>query len=451
MVNGRIFAAAVLLAIVTVGKALVMGHESGISRSFTRSEESFGNPLMGYAPGAGREEVDEDISLLYVDVTWRELEPEEGEYAWEQIEEENQFSRWRQEGKHMVFRFVCDIPRDEEHMDIPDWLYEKMGGQGSWYDMEYGRGFSPDYNSQVMVDAHKRAVNAMGERWGQDGFISFVELGSLGHWGEWHVNYSAGIKRLPMENVREQYVAPWIESFPQANILMRRPFSHAARYGLGVYNDMAGEPDSTGEWLGWIENGGSYSQTKEESAVVPMKECWKTAPVGGEFTSSVSMETMLETNLSQTVELIRKSHTTFLGPKIAKRDYEEGYRKVLDVMGYRLWLSRCRLQKRAEGTALTMTWENSGSAPFYENWPVRVYVEENGGILETADVEMKLPELMPGQQTESAVTLKTADVKKVKNGEQRILVGIIDPMTGRDAVRLAMDGRQEDGRVVLFE
>ena len=25
----------------------------------------------------------------------------------------------------MVFRFVCDLPGDEPHRDIPDWLYEK--------------------------------------------------------------------------------------------------------------------------------------------------------------------------------------------------------------------------------------------------------------------------------------------------------------------------------------
>ena len=38
-----------------------------------------------------------------------------------------------------------------------------------------------------------------------------------------------------------------------------------------------------------------------------MHDFWKKAPVGGEFTSSLSMEEMLDTSLSQTVELIKKS------------------------------------------------------------------------------------------------------------------------------------------------
>ena len=55
----------------------------------------FGNPLMGYAPSAWYENVSEDISLLYMDITWAELEPEEGVYAWDSIEEENQINRWK--------------------------------------------------------------------------------------------------------------------------------------------------------------------------------------------------------------------------------------------------------------------------------------------------------------------------------------------------------------------
>ena len=77
-------------------------------KQFQKSREIFGNPLMGYAPSAWYEKVSEDISLLYMDITWAELEPEEGIYAWDSIEEENQINRWKKEGKHLILRFVCD-------------------------------------------------------------------------------------------------------------------------------------------------------------------------------------------------------------------------------------------------------------------------------------------------------------------------------------------------------
>lgn len=90
------------------------------------------------------------------------------------------------------------------------------------------QGFAPDCNNEEMIRYHAKAVGALGEHLGKDGLISYIELGSLGHWGEWHVNYSAGIQRLPNEAVRKQYVVPWTGAFPDAMLLMR-DHSHMLR------------------------------------------------------------------------------------------------------------------------------------------------------------------------------------------------------------------------------
>ena len=368
-------------------------------KQYKESQAAFGNPLMGYAPSAWYNEVSEDISLLYMDITWAELEPEEGVYNWASIDEENQISRWRKEGKHLVFRFVCDIPGEEAHMDIPEWLYEKSGKAGKWYDGEYGKGFAPDYNNPTIISCHEQAVKALGEHFGQDGLISYVELGSLGHWGEWHVNYSEGIQRIPREAVRDKYILPWTEAFPDARILMRRPFASAEKYGFGLYNDMTGQLEATQSWFDWINNGGKYDQTGEKNVIVPMKDFWKTAPSGGEFTSSLSMEEMLDTNLSGTVEMIREAHTTFLGPKIPDENYVDGYKEVLKNMGYRLWVSMAELKNTAKGSRLKLTWENSGVAPMYKEWPVYVYIEdESGKLVEKSRISIKISSLLPGEK-----------------------------------------------------
>lgn len=216
---------------------------------------------MGYAPAATEETVTDDVTLLYVDITWRELELQEGVYNWDDIESENQFDRQRSEGKHLVLRFILDYPSNEKHKDIPDWLYNRLDDAGDWYDSDYGKGFSPNYESKVLIAAYEKAVQAMGERWGDDEFISFIELGGLGHWGEWHVDSTAGIRQLPDESVREEYVTPWLSAFPNANLLMRRPFTVASENGLGLYNDMAGNQKATQDWLEWIASGGVYSET----------------------------------------------------------------------------------------------------------------------------------------------------------------------------------------------
>lgn len=420
-------------------------------KQYKESQAAFGNPLMGYAPSAWYNEVSEDISLLYMDITWAELEPEEGVYNWASIDEENQISRWRKEGKHLVFRFVCDIPGEEAHMDIPEWLYEKSGKAGKWYDGEYGKGFAPDYNNPTIISCHEQAVKALGEHFGQDGLISYVELGSLGHWGEWHVNYSEGIQRIPREAVRDKYILPWTEAFPDARILMRRPFASAEKYGFGLYNDMTGQPEATQSWFDWINNGGEYDQTGEKNVIVPMKDFWKTAPSGGEFTSSLSMEEMLDTNLSGTVEMIREAHTTFLGPKIPDENYVDGYKEVLKNMGYRLWISMAELKNTAKGSRLKLTWENSGVAPMYKEWPVYVYIEdESGKLVEKSRISIKISSLLPGEKATTLTALETERLNSLLEKGYRLSVGIEDPMTEFPCVRFAMEALYQEGKNYLW-
>lgn len=419
-----------------------------VQKSFTYTQEAFGNPLMGYAPSAWYKEVASDVTLLYVDITWRELEPEEGVFAWDAIEEENQFDRWRAEGKHIVLRFVCDIPGDESHMDIPDWLYEKTGGAGDFYDISYGRGFSPDYSNPEFIACHQRAVAALGQRYGQDTFVSYIELGSLGHWGEWHVKREENLIGMPEQEIRAQYVQHWVEAFPLAKFLMRRPFAEGAQYGLGLYNDMAGHPDSTAEWLDWIYQGGEYSQTGEVDALVPMENAWQTAPIGGEFTSSLPMEQMLIEDLPQTISLLRESHTTFLGPKWPKDDYQGGYDQVLVNMGYRIWISEMELCPRLiGGTKVNLTWQNSGVAPLYWDWPVYLQLfDKEGQLLEQAPVEIALSALLPGQIVQNSVTLSQLDLEDEDIANLQLIV--LDPMTGQPALRFA-DEEGTDGGFAL--
>ena len=60
-------------------------------KQYKESQAAFGNPLMGYVPSAWYNEVSEDISLLYMDITWAELEPEEGVYNWRQLTKKIRF------------------------------------------------------------------------------------------------------------------------------------------------------------------------------------------------------------------------------------------------------------------------------------------------------------------------------------------------------------------------
>lgn len=443
--------------------------QKDVSKELPLSDKPIINPFMGYAPCADCEEEAEQASMVYVDVTFRELQPNnEHEFDFEGIEKRNFLHRWRSEGKHVVFRFVCDKPSKTEHLDIPDWLYEKIDGDGTEYDMKYGKGFAPDYNNPVFIEYHAKAIKALGEYFGKDNFFSYIELGSLGHWGEWHVNYEAGIQRLPQADVREQYIAPYLEAFPHAKLMMRRPFEAAKAYGFGLYNDMTGEPESTATWLDWIQNGGDFNQTMEKGALVPMSDAWKTAPIGGEMTSSLAMDYLIKTNIEQTAAMVAESHTTFLGPKTPLRSddrystdglYRQGTDTLLKSMGYRIGISKVEISKiHSSGiVAAELTWHNGGVAPLYFDLPVYLYVLDKAHTVQTCSlVDLKLTSLLPGKTIKTTTKIQLAREIDSSSGPlvpagTSICIGIVDPMTGRSAVALANDVSIIDGRMQLHQ
>ena len=330
------------------------------TRTYAADDSAFPNAQIGYAPMIDTAEAG-DATLRYLELTWREAEPEEGVYAWEAISEKYGFASLREQGIHLVLRFVCDVPGQETHLDIPDWLYAQTK-DGSWYDTDYGKGYSPNYANVVFRAAHHRVLYALAEFLGTDGFVSYVELGSLGHWGEWHIKSEDGLVPMPDETIRDEYAADYLAAFPTAKLLMRRPFRFAEEQNLGLYNDMTGEEKDTDEWLGWIAEGGWYGS--DPNALTPMPDFWQNAPVGGEFTSSLSMQDMLVKNLPRTLHLLEMSHMSFLGPKTAQVKYAKGYNAVLRRLGYRLRVTELKLNLCTDGVSAELTVANEGAAPF---------------------------------------------------------------------------------------
>ncbi len=352
---------------------------NGIRYYYDEGDEYVLNPYIGYAPSADSITLCEKASLVYLNIFWSELEPEEGVFNWEKIEETHNLQRWRAEGKHLVLRFVCDNPGTGEHMDIPSWLYEKTG-DGEMYDIEYGKGYCPDYNNETFIEAHGKAVKEIADHFRDDDFLAYVELGSLGHWGEWHTYYFAGLPKMPLTDVREKYVEHYVKNFDYCKLLMRRTFAELPE-GAGVFNDMAGISHDTSIWLRWIEEGGLYSETGEENGLKAVPNIWEKAPVGGEFSSSVPISTMLGKDFDQTAELLQKSHMSFLGPMVPyiKRENLEFYEsadKMARNLGYRYRVKELEIKKpfgSSEATA-TIKMTNDGVAPVYFDYTPCLYL-----------------------------------------------------------------------------
>ena len=450
---------------------------------YQSSDAQFVNPLIGYMQNAERSKPYTETSLVYIDLTWRELEPERGQFDWAAIAEANHLSRWRAEGKHAVLRFVCDLPGKEAPRDIPDWLYAATG-DGMDYDIDYGRGYCPNYANAVFREEHHRALREIGryftENWGA--FVSYVELGSLGHWGEWHVKYADGLPYLPKTEIRKEYVDAYTEAFPNARLLSRRSFQEMPA-GTGIYNDVTGNVPETERLLRELSEGADFGSAQEEDAIKPLSEIWNSAPVGGEYTSSLSMEDMLNRDFRSTLKLIEDSHPSFLGPKIpdmrvAADDDDRKLSetallnagKIQGMLGYRyrvteigisdaatedgVWTTLYKLLTGQMGTPQTyksvrVTLRNDGLAPMYFDWPVKLYLMKTGDRTQCTTYPLGGLQLtkIPENAEASAEVLIPADELDAEHTQ--LYIGIEDPETGKPSVQLAMDVPSLDGMYLL--
>ena len=423
--------------------------EYDIIKTYPFSRKVRGNPLMGYLQSSRRSSVEPEVELVYLALKWNEIQSNDANtYDWEAWENANRYNEHKAAGRHAVLRMVMDTPSSTPHTDLPQWLHDKHGTNlGAEYNTRYGQGFSPDYTYEPFYRDYLVFMNKIKERYKDDPFISYIQLGVVGHWGELHVNYGEGVKKLPLWPELKKWFDPWINGFPNAIVMMRRPFIVAKENNWGLYNDMIGNVLSTSTWLDWMVNGAKYDQTGETGVIVPYPDPWKVAPMGGEFTSSTPMDTMLITDKEITLGDLKKSHTTFVGQKYPdKTTHEDGYWAVLDTIGYKLYIPKVRLTKTASEHKIEITWTNKGIAPMYFNWPVKLYVIDFfGKVKEEITVDVKLKTILP-EETVTSVT----NLTNYTHGVDRLSLGIIDPLDNKPKVKINIEGQENNRRPNLF-
>jgi len=215
---------------------------------------------------------------------------------------------------------------------------------------------------------------------------------------------------------------------------------------------MTGHAEATEEWLGWINYGGKYSQTGEPNVIQAVPEIWNKAAVGGELTSSISMDWLLRFHLNETLNLIKRSHMTFIGPKIPEDDiYAESAGEILKNLGYRYRIEKVSARETLDGKKLKVKlhWINDGVAPLYWDWDVYLYLlDSENSIVEKSQVDIKLSELTEGK---TIVTQTLLDIANKQDNSYKLCIGIIDPNTGEPAVKFAMDADRIGNMTVLAE
>ncbi len=432
------------------------------------------NPYMGWVPNAKEYgSITQDVTLVYVPILWKDLQPKSADdFAWDTIRKTYHFSDWEKQGVKFVIRFYMDDPVSSskeiksKHMDIPAWLDKEIGHAGTEYYFNnggtYWEGFSPDYNNKKLQSYHDKVIKKLYNQLKDDSNVAFIEIGSIGHWGEYHTwphksetgvdiyNKEGNTGIFPEDAVANKYLDSYTSRFSTSMLNMRYPNSYARDKKMGLFNDMFGDVAS------WEEDWGQ----KKKLENTKMNDFWKYASSGGEFANGDSKKYLNKSNIDVCISQAKEGHVSWLGPctpaKIKKNDstYQKYVDKLLAKMGYRFRIGKVEFNNTMKADSeneIVMKWYNDGVAPFYYNWSVKIGLANSEGVVtystfDNVDIRKWLPTSDAEGKNGYEIKGKLKVPAEVADGKYTLVTCISDPSTHEPGVNLAIEGKIDSSK-----
>lgn len=396
------------------------------------------NPLKGWCPYTEAGPIYQPYSMVFQYISWRELEPTEGDYQFDKWEKswDSQLGR----NKHVIFRVFIDYP--SQRSGLPDWL-RKAGVEETSYD-DYGGGKSPDYNDKRMIEAMERLIAALGERYNTNPRVAFIQLGLLGFWGEWHTYPKPKLYATPA--TEQRVIAAYQKAFPDKKLMVRYARDYAGKQDwIGFHDDMF--PEDTDNGQDWSFLAGLRREGRTDN--------WKGAVVGGEMVPGKASQ-WLGDDYEKTVEMLNRSHFTWVGPYCPALDSQKGVaftkrsEELVRKMGYEFQvteLSHVRSITAKQPFRICLNGKNIGVAPFYYPWAVEwALLDAQGKVVAAQPTAWDIRKWLPGEFTEEAQLRFD-----VPAGQYRLALGIRDPWTNQPRIGFANDITTSSGWQILSE
>jgi hypothetical protein len=395
------------------------------------------NPLKGWCPFTDAGRITLPYSMVFFPIGWSELEPQEGQYAFEEWERR----AWDIEparGKHVVFRIYADMPNRPS--GFPQWLRDQGVRLTAYTD--YGGGQSPDYNDPRVVKALERLIAALGKRYDDHPRVAYLQLGLLGFWGEWHTYPRNELFASP--ETQKRVIDAYHKAFREKSLMARTPGDYAGKQPwLGFHDDLF--PEDTDGPEGW-----KFLPRMRESR---RTDNWKIAVIGGEMDPNQARK-WLGTQNDRTTRMIDETHFTWVGPycpaleQQLDREFSNRAAALVRKMGYQFTIREIRHPAsidKGDKLTVSLAGENQGVAPFYSRWQIELaLLDNNSKLVESLPLDWDVRKWLPGK-----FQAKAAPPVNARPGSYQLALGIRDPWTGLPAIGFANELPRHEGWTVI--
>ncbi len=389
-------------------------------------------PETGLAADA-RRDIDiapQGTSLAWVTATWRELEPEMGEYAFDALDEAIHLDAWRDRGAKLVFRLALDVAG--EGADIPDWLMRLTRGEE--YTANGVREYWPDYSDPILQERHLALLQAIEKRYGDD--IAYVEAGTLGVNGEWRS--CEGAPEMPMVDVTAIYLWQYSATFTDNVVLAPGPYREANLAEMGAFLPDLGDEEAAWNWInrykfgGWDEDIGVQLRAEKDFGLQ--------SPVGAWLSDGQNADENL-------IRILRESRASYLCVRFSQ--IKDG-KELAKNIGGRFWVRQAQWPKtvrRDYSLYVDLTVANDGVAPLLQEHSVRLaLLDTQGRVVCSESTDADASAWLPG---DTDVRVRITAPYDLPHGEYTLAIGICAGNASEPNVEFAMDCEKIGGWHVL--
>jgi hypothetical protein len=374
-------------------------------------------------------------SIAYFRVYWKFIEPEPGVYRWDMLDKALATAQAR--GQTLMLR-IAPYGTDADN-DVPAWYRALIAGQEMERNLPVEK-WRVNPENPLYLQRFGGLIRKLGGRYDGHPNLELVDVSIVGAWGE-----GAGAEKLT-EATREGLLDCYLDTFHLTPLVLQLQDPIATHYALSKW-PVGWRVDCLGDLGGfsktWSHMNDYYPQTLIQTG---MKDAWQHAPVTMEACWVMQFWKNQGWDIDHIIDESLKWHISSFNSKSSPvpAEWWPQVNRWLKKMGYRLVLRKftypsvVRLQEKL---AFTSWWENKGVAPCYRGFrlALRLRNEQRTEILATdADIRSWLP----GDNVfDSAVTVPIGLVP----GEYELAIALLDPQSSQPKVKLAIQGRAEDG------
>jgi hypothetical protein len=403
---------------------------------------------------------------------WRTLEPSRGVYDFSAIDRALAMAKAR--GGRYGFRVMpvctgCGV-------GLPDYI---AGDPSSWTVRANGADVVvPDWNSDFYLSRWTALNKALGDRYGNDPRLGFVDIGGYGNWGEWHNwPYTSaypgplGQSQVTLDGAKA-IINAVVDHFPSKLVLaqpgdsrfdashsgdpVRDVNSYILQYALGKSLRVGLRDDCLGGDV-VMQNAQKALLAAQILGPIDPLDRWKTAPFVTEWCGNIVPGA--KATFTGGDQQVSQYHVSMLSSGNYHQPWNDfdasqqaAFIHANKVAGYRYVLNSVTLSgtiTRNSSFSVTSSWRNANVAPTYDAWRVKYQLRDplSHAVVFEALSGLDLKKVLPA--TTATIVADTFNVGPLARGEYDLVVSVVDPGGNLAPMNLAIQGRLDDGSYEL--